>query len=337
MSTVDSIKTLQSRTGITVQISDKGGAIRSVQAPDRNGRFSAICLEYGHLHDYIDDPAYFGVLIGRVANRISNSRFTIDGKVYVLKPNEGAHHLHGGDAGLSRVDWKTNTGKDGAGEWIDLHHTSRDGTGGYPGNLSIHARYQLSPTGCLSLSFSARTDQTTPVALTHHPYWNLAGTGSVHDHILQVFGEHLTEIDGDKLPTGRLSQVAGTPFDLRQPTRLGPVIEATGGLDHNYAIDGTVGQRRPAAVLYHPGSGRRLRIETTLPGLQIYTGGGPSDRMDTTGKPFVPSGAICLEPQFFPDAVNQPHFASPLLRPEDEWAHEIHCIFDVMDSNRAST
>jgi aldose 1-epimerase len=313
---------------VQVSISPLGGTLVSVRSRDRRGQLGEICLGLPSTEAYLEDQAFLGALVGRVANRIGGASFVLDGTRHELEANEGLHHLHGGSEGLHRVRWKAEVLPEGGG--LRLTHRSPDGAGGYPGTLDIEACYRLSGSR-LSLSLHARTDRPTPVNLTHHPYWSLSGSGTVHDHVLQVFSQAVTPTDEHMIPTGAIAPVEATPLDMQKPTLLGPVIDATGGLDHNYVLAQEPGPSRLAARLLHPPSGRCLTISTTLPGLQVYTGGGLQGELGHGGRPHLPFSGICLEPQFFPDAVHHEVFASPVLRPGQTWFHEIHIDLDVVE------
>ena len=245
--------------------------------------------------------------------------------------NEGPHHLHGGPTGFHQVRWTAEPDSSPESCSVRLSHCSPDGDGGYPGNLSVEVTYTLFPDGRLRLKMTAQTDQSTPVSLTHHPYWNLSGEGTVHHHVLQVNSDTITPNQPDMIPTGAQRNIAGTTLDLRTAQSLGPIIERTGGLDHNYVLPTTLDKQAPVAVLSHPTSGRCLRLSTTLPGLQVYSGGGLHDGLGPNGTPFQAFGGLCLEPQHFPNAVNEPRFPSPILHPDEQWRHQIDLDFSPLD------
>ena len=310
-----------------VSVSRWGAALGSVRIPDRQGQLAEVCLGYPDSEAYRQNPSYLGAIIGRVANRIANSQFHIDGRTHTLIANEGVHHLHGGPTGFHQVQWDAVPFATQDFCAVRLTHRSPDGEGGYPGNLDVEVTYALYPNGRLSLLMTARTDQCTPVSLTHHPYWNLCGAGTIHDHVLQVQSDAFTPNGPDMIPTGEQRLIEGTPLDLREPQSLGTVIENTGGLDHNYVLPTPPESLQNVAVLSHPKTGRCLRLSTTLPGLQVYSAGGLSGGNGHDGRPLQPFGGVCLEPQYFPNAINEPRFHSPILHPDEQWQHRIDLDF----------
>ncbi len=317
--------TLSNASGMEVSFIDLGGIITSVKVPDRNGVIADLTPGYDTLDAYVGDPRCFGALIGRYANRIENARFELDGVAYVLPANAGNHQLHGGLAGFNSAVWKvapfTRDGAMGAA----LTHVSPAGDGGYPGTLHVRVTYTLTSANELVFDYEATTDAATPVNLTQHVYFNLAGhcAGDIRDHELSIAATRYLVVDDDVIPTGQLAQVEGTHFDFRA-TRP---VQATGGApdeppfvdyDHCFALDGVAGTLRPAARLRHAPSGRTLEIETTEPGLQLYAGaylaGGPVGK---GGVRYQAHTSLALETQHFPNSPNEPRFPSTILRPAD--------------------
>jgi aldose 1-epimerase len=309
----------------TIAITNLGGHIVSILAPDRAGGVADVTLGYRDFAGYLADTSYFGSIVGRYANRIAKGRFTLDGKTYTLATNNGPNALHGGPTGFQKRVWtpKVVSGPDG--DALELTYVSKDGEEGYPGNLTARVVYSMRADGGLVLDYTATTDAPTVVNLTNHAYFNLAGEGegTILGHEMQIEADAYTPVDATLIPTGELRPVAGTPFDFRKPVAIGARIDAPdeqlkagGGYDHNFVLRGEMGELRLAARAVEPKSGRVLEVLTTEPGVQFYSG----NFLDGTvvgksGKPYVRRGAFCLEAQHFPDSPNQPAFPSVVLRP----------------------
>ncbi len=316
---------LENAAGIKVKIINYGATIVSVEAPDRHGRLADVVMGFDDMAGYqhADNP-YFGACCGRYANRIASGKFTLDGTEYSLALNNGTNALHGGRAGFDKKIWDAEI----IGGTVQMSLTSPDGDEGYPGTLKVTLTYSLNNDGELRLDYTAETDRKTEINLTNHSYFNLAGGGSVHGHIIRVNASRYTVVDDAFIPTGEVRTVAGTEMDLRVPTPIGKNIDAVQGLgyDHNYCINqATEGELMLAASVTEPGSGRMLECWTTEPGVQFYTG----NHLDTVrGK----GGAIhnkqegfCLETQHWPDSPNQPAFPSTELAPGQTYTQT--CIY----------
>ncbi len=280
----------------------------SLLVPDRNGRQANVVLGFDTPDEYRDNPRYIGAIVGRCANRIANARFTLDGKTYQLAANIGCDHLHGGREGFDKRVWRAACGVSG----IELRYTSPDGEEGYPGNLDVRVTYTLTDRNELAVEYFATTDQPTPVNLTQHSYFNLAGAGGgdVLDHIVQIDADAITALNERLIPTGAITPVAGTPFDFRTPTAIG--ARRGGAYDQNFVLTG-------GARVVEPRSGRTLDVRTTEPGVQLYTG--------------YPRG-LCLETQHFPDAPNRPEFPSAILRPGSEYRSRTVFTFGILRSTK---
>lgn len=333
------IFTLRSASGTEVRVIGFGGAIVSIRVPDREGRLADVVLGYDHVQGYVDDDAYLGALIGRYSNRIRGGRFTLDGREHALPVNDGANHLHGGPRGFHKRLWAADPVHTPAGLGVALAYTSPDGEEGYPGTLEARVTYALTADGELTVDYTATADRPTPVGLTQHSYFNLAGDPGrdVLGHELQLHARRYTPVDDGLIPTGELAAVAGTPFDFRAPLPIGarlaaddPQLARAGGYDHNFVLDGGGGALSLAARVHEPVSGRTLEVHTTEPGLQFYSG----NFLDGSirGKGGVRYGyrcGFCLEPQHFPDSPNQPSFPPAILRPGERYASRTVYRFGV--------
>lgn len=301
------------RSGLRARLSSFGATLVSLEVPDARGRRTDVVLGLDALEDY-ESPRnpYLGAVVGRCANRIRGARFELDGREHRLSANEGPHHLHGGTRGFDRRAWTGIGGR----HLVEFRLRSADGEEGYPGALAVRAFYGLGP-GVLELRLLARPAAPTPCSLTQHSYFNLAGEGTILDHELRVRASRYVAVDEALIPTGELPSVAGTPFDFREPRRIGEriaLLEATpmAGYDVCLVLDPGAG---PAAVLRDPRSGRCLTVETDRPGLQLYTGNRLGELAIRAGVRPPRFGALCLEAQGLPDAVHHPHFPSVIVRP----------------------
>jgi aldose 1-epimerase len=308
--------TLTNANGLSCKIITYGGTITEIQTPDREGNFANIVLGYDRLEDYLAGKDYRGAIIGRVANRIANASFPLNGKTYALAANDGPNHLHGGVRGFDKRVWsaKPITNLDGVG--LYLEYTSPDNEEGYPGTLKVKAFYTLADKNTLCLIYSASTDQPTPVNLTSHPYWNLAGKGDILRHELTVPAERYTPMNSQHIPTGKIETVEGTPFDFRSSTAIGSRLPS--GYNANYVFK-REGAMVHAARVREPESGRVLELVTDQLGLQFYSG--TFLRQPHTG--------FCLETQNFPDAVHHNNFPSTVLTPEKDYFHCTFCYFST--------
>jgi aldose 1-epimerase len=319
------IYTLTNANGVEIEAITYGGIIQSLRVPDRSGRFDDIVLGFDTLDGYLADHPFFGAIIGRYGNRIGKAQFTLEGRTYELAANNGPNHLHGGVKGFDKVLWKAEQTKSQAGSGVRFTRTSPDGEEGYPGTLNVRVTYTLTDRNELVVEYHATTDQATPVNLTHHSYFNLAGqaTGDILGHALMLNADRYTPVDDTLIPTGELAPVQGTPFDFRQTTPIGarinqddPQLKYGLGYDHNWVLNRKGEGMQLAARVHEPRTGRTLEISTTEPGIQFYAGNFLDGKL--TGK----SGAVyrhrtgfCLETQHFPDSPNQPKFPSTVLKP----------------------
>ena len=331
---------LTNANGIEVGIISYGGIITSILAPDRNGETCNIVLGFNTLDDYVTKNPYFGCITGRFANRIANGRFTLDGKTYTLAVNNGVNALHGGLVGFDKRVWSAQPVQMGDEQGLALTYTSPDGEEGYPGTLEVTVMYTLTADNALHIDYTATTDAPTPINLTNHTYFNLAGEGSgtINDHLLTLYADHYTPVNANIIPTGEIAPVAGTPFDFRAPTPIGaridadhPQIKLGGGYDHNYIINSTDDDTLVMTALVHdPASGRTLETLTTEPAVQLYTG----NFLDGTlvgsgGKVYAQRSGFCLETQHYPDSPNQPAFPNTILRPGEVYRSKTVYRFGV--------
>lgn len=315
--------TLRNGSGIEARITNYGGIVVSLTLPDRHGKGADVVLGFDELDGFIANRPYFGAVIGRYANRIAGGRFILGNHNYTLATNDGGNHLHGGLRGFDKVLWSAHTVRRKADVALILQYLSVDGEEGYPGNLEVGVTYALTRDNALKIEYRASTDQPTPVNLTNHTYFNLGGGPDILDHELKLYADRFTPIDASLIPTGEYRAVGGTPFDFRTPVRIGARIGAedeqlrrAGGYDHNFIIAGKAGKLGVAAEVYERKSGRALRVLTTEPGLQFYSGNFLDGRV--IGKNRTAYGrrsGFCLETQRFPDSPNQPHFPSAILMP----------------------
>ncbi|MFE6336721.1 aldose epimerase family protein [Streptomyces sp. NPDC057798] len=312
--------------GTRLKVLSYGGIVQSLEIPDRRGRRTNVSLGFDTIEEYVASSPYFGALIGRYGNRIGKGRFTLDGKDYQLSVNDGENSLHGGSRGFDKVVWDVEPFTKGSDVGLYLHYTSADGEMGYPGTLRTKVTYTLTRSGDWRIDYEATTDKATVVNLTSHVYWNLAGesSGTIYDHELSIAGSRYTPVDSGLIPTGELAKVAGTPFDFRRTKTVGEDIRVPHqqllygkGIDHNWVLDkGITAKPEWVATLRDPSSGRTMKIATTEPGLQFYSGNFLDGTLVGSGGSIYRQGdALCLETQHFPDSPNQPSFPSTTLRP----------------------
>ncbi len=320
--------TLTNSNGLVVKVTDFGGIITEIHTPDRHGQFADIALGFDSVAPYVDDSPYFGALIGRYGNRVRAGRFELDGRQWQLPINNGSNHLHGGHGGFHKVLWRARPFLKGDAACLALSYRSPDGEQGYPGTLDVTVVYELNIANELVVRFNAVTDRATPVNLTQHSYFNLAGHGDILDHELTIAAARFTPIDGTSIPTGQMAPVAGTPFDFRTPRTIGSRLAVPdeqlrngSGYDHNYVLDKPAGARSAlAARVREPVSGRVLELYTEEPGVQFYSGNFLDGTLTGKGRRYDYRGGLCLEPQHFPDSPNQPAFPNTILRPGEEYA-----------------
>ena len=311
--------------GASCSILTYGGALRTLTVPDRRGQGVDIVLGYDRLEDYLVQDKYLGALIGRFANRIGDSRFSLGGQDYPLRANDGKNHLHGGPVGFDKQIWTVEAL---SGDSLTLSLRSPDGQEGYPGNLEVQVTYTLT-SGELALDYRAVCDRDTLCNLTNHAYFNLSGhqSGPVEGQYVQIFADAYTPTDEGSIPTGAVEPVEGTPMDLRRGEKISahaddpfPQLTLAGGYDHNWVLSGEPGPMGLAARAWSEETGIVLETLTTLPGIQFYSGnyldGSPAGK---GGAPYARRWGFCLETQVFPDAPHHPNFPSAVLAAGEEY------------------
>lgn len=324
--------TLKNELDIVVKIMNYGGIITEISVPDKNGKLGNITLGFDNLEQYLAGHPNFGALIGRYGNRIANARFTLDGETYTLAANNGNNSLHGGVMGFDDVTWLPEVISCDERAALKLSYLSQDGEEGYPGNLSVTVTYELLMDQ-LFITYEAETDKATVLNLTNHAYFNLAGEGSIKDHILYINASKYTPVNEELIPIGELANVEGTPFDFRKPTVIGDRFDQLGndpvGYDHNFVLDGSAGEKRLAAKVMDPKTGRFVEVSTTEPGVQFYTGNFLDGSLSSGKTTFDQHSGFCLETQHFPDSPNQPDFPSTVLRPGEKFVSQTIFKFGV--------
>lgn len=322
--------TLTGAGGVVMDVIDYGGKVVRLYTPDRAGAKTDITLGFNNVAGYETQDPYFGSLIGRYGNRIAGGKFKLDGQEYALPLNNTnagiSCSLHGGTKGFDAHVWHSEPLSEGRNVGIKFTHSSPDGDQGYPGKLDVTVCYWLTPDNVWRIEYEAVTDKATPVNLTQHLYFNFKGEaeGTILDHELTLFADHMTPVTKALIPTGKIMPVKGTPFDFTVPWAIGARINADdeqlrfgGGYDHNWVLNNQSGRLAPAAALYEKSTGRYMEVWTTEPGIQFYCGNFLTDKVPSkkSGKNLCYRGGLALETQHYPDSPNQPNFPSTILRP----------------------
>ncbi|KAF5200047.1 Aldose 1-epimerase [Thalictrum thalictroides] len=319
-----------------VKVSNYGCTITSLFVPDKNGNLADVVLGFDTIAPYLNGAApFFGCIVGRVANRIKEGKFTLNGIEYSLPINKPPNSLHGGTKGYDKVVWEVAEHKDGEHPSITFKYHSIDGEQGYPGDVSVSATYTLTSQTTLRLDMEAMPKNLpTPISLAQHTYWNLAGhnSGDVLNHQVQLWASHVTPVDQYTIPTGEIMPVKGTPFDFTTQKKIGTSIHEVGlGYDHNYVLD--CGEEKSglkhAAEVKDPSSSRTLNLWTNAPGMQFYTGNYVNGVVGKGGAVYGKHAGLCLETQGFPNAINQPNFPSVVVQPGETYKHTMLYEFSV--------
>lgn len=318
--------TLTNSKGAFCKIITYGGIVTELHVPDKKGKLGDVVLGFETIESYLNNYAFFGTITGRVANRIAKGKFTLDGKTYSLAINNGPNHLHGGLKGFDKVVWKATTGKAKNAAALKLSYTSADGEEGYPGALKMTVTYIWTDKNELRIDYEATTEKATPVNLTNHSYFNLAGAGSgdVFGHELTLTAANFTPTDDTLIPTGEIAPVQGTPMDFTKAKAIGKDVQKLfdlphRGYDHNFVLDNKGKSIALAARVSEPKSGRVLEILTDEPAIQLYTGNYLEETKGKAGRVYQRHGGFCLETQHFPDSVNHANFPSTILRPGEDY------------------
>lgn len=313
-------------------ILDYGCIVQSLIVPNAHGGLTDVVLGYDTAQEYEDNDGHLGAAIGRFANRIGKSEFTLGEKTYHLASNDGENHLHGGIKGFDKYMWTASA----KGNALELTRVSPDGEENYPGNLKLKVTYELTENNELKITYDADTDADTVINLTNHSYFNLTGSGTAMNHELQVFAEQFTENDEHCLPTGKLLKTAGTPFDFAESKAVGRDIGADdvqlhygNGYDHNFVLSDSA-RFKPAAILRSPETGIVMSTFTTLPGIQVYSSNWLTPRKGKNGSSIDRHCSICLETQVFPNAMACANFPSPILRASEHFHTETVYRFETV-------
>jgi aldose 1-epimerase len=318
--------TLQSGA-LRARVITLGARLTGLWVPDRKGALADVVLGFDRVEDWLDKGGYLGATCGRFGNRIAKGHFVLDGQEIQLSQNEGAGHLHGGKTGFDARHWQIEARSESQ---VVFALTSPAGDMGYPGTLRARATYSLEGL-TLGILMEAATDAPTVVNLVHHSYFNLAGhaSGDILRHRLRIDADGYLPVDGDKIPTGDIRPVAGTAFDFRQPRAIGDGMPDPGGFDHNFCLTAAMDPSglRPCLEAADPLSGRRMRLQTTEPGVQLYTGGHFDGTLGKTGACYPRIAGFAVETQRFPNAPNTPHFPSARLDPGQRYAHRMRFDF----------
>ena len=329
------IYTLGNKKGMTASFIERGATVTSICVPDKNGNIENVVVELKDYDEWVKNPSYINVVPGRYANRIGGARFSLDGKEYVLNPNDGKNSLHGGPQGFSTKDWTVKNIVDSDEPEITFEYFSPDGEENFPGNLTATITYKVMADNSLEMLYKAVTDKATPVNLTQHAYFNLSGDfkdTSIADYAVMINADAITEITDDCIPTGVIKPVEGTDFDFRKFRRLKSIKDFY--YDHNFVLNGKNGSMILAAEVEEPESGRILKVFTNYPGLQFYTGNWLDSTLETkTGKKVSRQSACCFETQFFPDSPNKSNFPDTILRPGKTYNQKTIFKFEVETEN----
>ncbi|MDR1985064.1 MAG: galactose mutarotase [Prevotellaceae bacterium] len=332
-----SLYVLKNKNGVEACITNYGGRLVSLMVPDKNGKLTDVVLGFDKIDDYFKSFSFFGALIGRYANRISNASFTLDGIEYKLPVIAGQHCLHGGMMGYHICIWNAVQTNE---QTLELSYLSSDGESGFPGNLHIKVIYTLTNDNAIDIQYEATTDKTTVINLTNHSYFNLSGIpeSNILEHLIQINADAFTPLDKSFIPTGIIEPVNETPMDLRNTVSIGAHIDddyeqlkISKGYDHNWVLNTGGDINKLAAKAVSEISGIAMEVYTNEPGIQFYTGMGASRLKGKSGISYPARGAFCLETQHYPDSPNQPNFPSTVLRPGEKYLSR--CIYKFTVKN----
>lgn len=328
--------TLTNNSGMSVSILDFGGIITKIMAPDRHGNLENVVLGYKNYQEYESNPNYFGAIIGRVAGRIQGASFELDGKTYPLEANNGENHLHGGPEGFHQILWKVSPFQSESEVGLKLTHESADGEGGYPGNVEITVFYSLNNDNQLTMNYAASSDQTTPLTLTNHSYFNLSGDlkDIIQEQKVTLDSSRFVELDRHLIPTGKINHVGGTPFDFRNGLELGTGFNSTfeqnilvgNGYDHYFIFDNTAEEK---VILEDSSSGRRLSVKTNQPGMVMYTSNALAEGLELTEGPSRTYQGVCFETQGSPASLHHEGFPNIVLGAGEKYEQQTVFTFGI--------
>ncbi|WP_010075562.1 aldose epimerase family protein [Clostridium cellulovorans] len=336
------IFTLSNNNNMSVKIINFGGIIVSLIVADKNGKIDDLVLGYEGLEGYIENPPFFGAIIGRHANRIEDSTIEVNGKIYKLTSSEGKNHLHGGINGFHKVLWNAEIVMYGQGEYLELSYISKDGEEGYPGNLKVKVRYKLNDDNALEINYFAVSDKDTVVNLTNHSYFNLSGhsSGNILNHKLKIDADKFTAINEESIPTGEIKNVIGTPLDFTKEKVIGSEIFSDyeqiingHGYDHNYILNVSGKSPEKAAEVFDEDSGRVMEVYTTKPGIQFYSGNYLNVlEHGKDGSKYFRNSGLCLETQYFPNLLKHNHLSSSILKAEAHYNYTTIYKFSIREN-----
>jgi aldose 1-epimerase len=326
---------LTNSRGASARLIDYGAIVTNLFVPDRNGKMGDVVLGFDDVQKYELIGPYMGCIAGRYANRIANGMFTIDGNTYAVTLNLGMNCLHGGFKGLAKRMWAGDMGVTPDGPTVRFTILDHDGEEGFPGNLTVTVYYTLTNDNMLKVQYYATTDKPTPINLTHHSYFNLAGNakGDVLGYVAKIYADHYLSVDKTLIPTGDITPVAGTPFDFTKPKLIGRDIGALPapltGYDHTMVLDNPKAELVKAADIYDPDSGRLLECLTTEPAVHFFTANNLNELVGKNGVTYRSHSAFCLECQHYPDSPNHPSFPNTILRPGEVYRQVTEFRFSV--------
>ena len=321
-STVD-LFTLQNKNGLKAKITTFGATLTELDVPGKDGKMANVVLGFDNIAQYESkENPYFGATVGRFANRIAGGKFTLDSKDYTLAQNNGNNTLHGGLVGFNKRVWHAEPSETADGPSVKFSYLSKDMEEGFPGNVQVSVTYTLTNDNAVKLEYAATTDKSTPINVTNHSYFNLAGAGSgdILGQELMLSADKYTPVNDELIPSGEIADVKGTPLDFTKLTTIGSRIgEVKGGYDHNFVLTPAPQALKLAARAVDPKSGRTLEMLTTEPGLQLYTSNFLDGTIRGNGGAYKKHAAFCLEAQHFPDSIHHANFPSAVLRPGQEY------------------
>lgn len=320
--------TLENEAGMYAEVTNLGGILLKLNILDQENVLTDVVLGYDKFEDYLVNDVYFGAIIGRCANRTENAKIEIEGQTYQLAKNDGNNHLHGGMKGFNKVVWDSKIVKENNEEFLQLSYLSEDGEENYPGNVQVTVNYKFTEDNELVIEYYAKTDKETIVNLTNHSYFNLAGhdSGNILAHKLKIYGDKITAVNEESIPTGEIRNIKETPMDFTELIEIGRNIESDydqinigKGYDHNWIIDGKRNELKKVADVEEETKGIKMEVYSTMPGVQFYSANFLNGQLGKGGKAYNRRDGLCLETQGFPNAANNKDFPSILLKPEEEY------------------